>query len=252
MARIRTIKPEFFTSEDVVELSAMARLLYIALWCEADKEGRLCWKTKTFKMRYFPADDCDIDAMCDALVTRGLVCLYGENLAYIPTFKDHQHINPREKESALPSPLPQKGIDASARVTDATVTVETRAGRKEGKGRESTPANLPDGFSEFWDAYGKKKGKEATVREWRKICPDDELVPVIVAAAAAVCASTEERYRKDPERWIKGKHWTDEVAATATVSPINGPKKGDIRIINGVREQFWPGLGYCLATEESA
>lgn len=107
MARIRTIKPEFFTSEDVVELSPFARLLYIALWCEADKEGRLAWKPKTFKMRYFPADDCDIDEMCDALVTRGLVCLYGENLAYVPTFKDHQHINPREKDSALP-PLPTK------------------------------------------------------------------------------------------------------------------------------------------------
>lgn len=252
MARIRTVKPEFFTSEDVVELSAMARLLYIALWCEADKEGRLAWKPKTLKMRYFPADDCDIDTMCNEIVERGLCVIYGDSLAYIPTFKDHQHINPREKESAILPPPPQKEIDASPRVTSATVTVETRAGRKEGKGRESTPANPPDGFGEFWDAYGKKKGKEAAIREWRKICPDEDLIQIIVAAAAAVCSGTEERFRKDPERWIKGKHWTDEVSATASAAPDNGPKKGDIRIINGVREQFWPGLGYCLASEESA
>jgi hypothetical protein len=219
VARIRTIKPEFFTSEDIVELSPLARLLYIAIWCEADKEGRLSWKPKTFKMRYFPADDCNIDAMCDELVTRSLCVLYGDSLAFIPTFKEHQHINPREKESALPSPLPQKGIDASPRVTDEPVTVITRAGRKEGKGREHTPAIPPDGFSEFWDAYGKKKGKEAAIREWRKICPDDELIPVIVAAATTVCAVTEERFRKDPERWIKGRHWTDEIA---TPSQING------------------------------
>jgi hypothetical protein len=128
MARIRTIKPEFFTSEDIVELEPMARLLYIALWCEADKEGRLAWKPKTFKMRYFPADDCNIDALADALVTRDLVCLYGDSLAWIPSFKDHQHINPREKPSVLPDPT-----DAPSRVDDASVTVKARAGRKEGR-----------------------------------------------------------------------------------------------------------------------
>jgi hypothetical protein len=148
MARIRTIKPEFFTSEDIVELDPMARLLYIATWCEADEEGRLVWKPKTFKMRYFPADDVDIDTLCDALVTRGLVCLYGENFAVIPSFKYHQHINPREKESAIPSPNEGK----EARVTDASVTVESRAGRKEGKeGKEIVASKretlIPENFT---------------------------------------------------------------------------------------------------------
>lgn len=138
MARIRTIKPEFFTSEDIVELEPLARLLYIALWCEADKEGRLSWKPKTFKMRYLPADNTDIDALCDALVTRGLVVLYGDGLAYIPTFKDHQHINPREKVSNLPEPTPENTTRPS-RVNDASVT-HREEGRKdigrEGKGKE--------------------------------------------------------------------------------------------------------------------
>lgn len=40
MSHIRTIKPQFFTSEDVVELSLGARLLYIATWCEADRSRR--------------------------------------------------------------------------------------------------------------------------------------------------------------------------------------------------------------------
>jgi len=129
MARIRTVKPEFFTSEDIVELEPLARLLYIALWCEADKEGRFSWKPKTFKMRYFPGDDCNIDTLCDALVTRGLVCLYGENLAHIPSFSEHQHINPREKESTIPGPDEY----LESRVSDASVTVDAHAGRKEGK-----------------------------------------------------------------------------------------------------------------------
>lgn len=108
MARIRTIKPEFFTSADIVALSPLARLLYIALWCEADKEGRMVWKPKTFKLRYLPGDGCDVEALCEELVAHGLVRLYGEGLAWIPSFTRHQHVNPRESASDLPAPEDQK------------------------------------------------------------------------------------------------------------------------------------------------
>jgi hypothetical protein len=177
MARIRTIKPEFFTSEDIVELEPLARLLYIALWCEADKEGRLAWKPKTFKMRYLPIDGCDIDALCDALLTRGLIVTYGDGLAYIPSFKNHQHINPREKDSVLPAPT-QEMLTREPRVNDASVT-DREEGRKEGKGKEgreegaSPPVVLSfqkpekqkpeflDGFTRFWDVWPTTDRKEA-------------------------------------------------------------------------------------------
>ena len=113
MARIRTIKPEFFTSSDIVELSPLARLFYIGLWCEADKEGRMSWKPKTFKMRYFPGDDCSIEALCEELTSAGLVVLYGDGLAHIPFFAKHQHVNPRESASTHGSPghsLPVKAL----------------------------------------------------------------------------------------------------------------------------------------------
>jgi hypothetical protein len=139
VARIRTIKPEFFTSEDVVALSAFARLLYIALWCEADKEGRLVWRPKTFKMRYFPADAVDIDALCGELTSIGLVVLYGEGHAHIPTFTVHQHINPRETASKLPDP----GARAP-RVTTRQTPVTDAQGGREGKGKEGSSSE-PDG-----------------------------------------------------------------------------------------------------------
>jgi hypothetical protein len=118
MARIRTIKPEFFTSEDIVALSPLARLLYIAIWCEADKEGRLQWKPRTLKMRYLPADDCDIVSICCELIEQGLVILYGEGLAYVPGFASHQHVNPRESASALPAP---DGVSPTPRRITASV-----------------------------------------------------------------------------------------------------------------------------------
>jgi hypothetical protein len=134
MARIRTIKPEFFTSEDIVALTPFARLLYVSLWCESDKEGRMVWKPKTFKMRYFPADSIDIDALCDEVVNAGLIVLYGPGYAYIPSFKAHQHINPRESDSQLPDP------DASTTRQPRVGTRQARdsdvQGGREGKGKE--------------------------------------------------------------------------------------------------------------------
>lgn len=138
MARIRTIKPEFFTSEDIVSLSPLARLLYIALWCEADKEGRMAWKPVTFKLRYMPGDNCDINALCSEILERGLVKLYGNGLAYIPTFGRHQHINPRESVSTLPVPpnyvpeLPKK------------ITADIRAEVMERDGHKCVRCNATD------------------------------------------------------------------------------------------------------------
>lgn len=122
MARIRTIKPEFFTSDDICALSPYARLLYIALWCEADREGRLVWTPGVLKRRYLPDDPCDIADVTAELIGRGLVVLYGEGLACIPTFLRHQHVNAREALSKLPPPA-------------GAVSGESRTGR-EGEGRE--------------------------------------------------------------------------------------------------------------------
>ena len=104
MARIRTIKPEFFTSDDICALSPLARLLYVGLWCEADREGRLVWTPGVMKRRYLPDDACDIEVLGAELTGRGLIRLYGEGLACIPSFARHQHVNIREAQSKLPPP----------------------------------------------------------------------------------------------------------------------------------------------------
>ncbi|HAG51728.1 MAG TPA: hypothetical protein DCL42_10415 [Deltaproteobacteria bacterium] len=41
MGRIRYVKPDFFKDEDVAELPDKTKLLYIGLWCFADKSGRI-------------------------------------------------------------------------------------------------------------------------------------------------------------------------------------------------------------------
>lgn len=187
MARIRTIKPEFFTSEDIVALSPLARLLYIAIWCEADKEGRMAWKPRTFKLRYFPGDACDIEALAAELVESGLVVLYGDGLAYVPSFAKHQHINPRESASTLPTPETGTRRDASARVGTRASTVsdgETTR-REEGKGREVKAEPEIDSEPEPADAEPgppvsrKAGGKATTIGTWVAACEaaGEECIP---------------------------------------------------------------------------
>lgn len=223
MARIRTIKPEFFTSEDIVSLSAFARLLYIALWCEADREGRMVWKPKTFKMRYFPADDIDVQALCDEITSAGLIKLYGEGYAYVPAFHAHQHINPRETTSQLPEPSKDDAkTTRKARVNHASPRDSDVQGGREGKG------NIEDAsrrFDVFWSAYPRKVAKEDARKAFDKRSPDDELMAEILKAIAKQSSSADwqkdgGKYVPHPATWLNGARWTDEVGQPAEAGEL--------------------------------
>jgi hypothetical protein len=56
-SRMRTVKPEFWTSEQVVECSPNARLLFIGLWNFCDDSGIHPAATKRLKRDVFPADN---------------------------------------------------------------------------------------------------------------------------------------------------------------------------------------------------
>lgn len=67
-------------------------------------------------------------------------------------------------------------------------------------------------FEEFWDSYGKKRGKAKALKEWQKAKINDELAKILIEQAKKqAIAITDPQFRKDPERWIKGKHWEDEI-----------------------------------------
>lgn len=104
MARIRTIKPQFFTSEDVTALEPLARLLFVGLFTECDREGRVEDRPRTLKMRLLPEDDCDVDALLWSLVDGGLIRRYeanGVNIIQVSGFQKHQKPHPKEAASLL-------------------------------------------------------------------------------------------------------------------------------------------------------
>jgi hypothetical protein len=111
MGRIRTVKPELFSHEELfdaeVETGLPLRLSFIGLFTVADREGRFKWRPRTLKLDVLPHDQVDFSKVLDALSVSGFVTSYevdGERYGYIPSFLDHQVINQREAKSTIPAP----------------------------------------------------------------------------------------------------------------------------------------------------
>lgn len=71
MARIRSIKPEFWTSEQIVECSTSARLLFVGIWTFSDDGGVHPASVRRLKMEVFPADpftDAQMQEWIDELI----------------------------------------------------------------------------------------------------------------------------------------------------------------------------------------
>lgn len=145
MARIRTIKPEFFQHEELfdleIETGLPIRLAFAGLWTQCDREGRFKWRARSLKAQVLPFDECDFSRVLDALTTRGFIRKYtvdGREFGVVTRFKDHQVINNRESKSKIPEPPnPKHGNDL------------TREARVDHAGSEK-----------LMHAQGERKGKE--------------------------------------------------------------------------------------------
>jgi hypothetical protein len=137
VARIRTIKPDFFRHGRLFEAEQAEglplRVAYAGLWTVADREGRFKWDARALKLDCLPYDDVDFGAVLAALDSRGFVVHYtdddGKEYGFIPSWKEHQVVNTREAQSSIPPPSEQ--AQARARTCNPT-----------------TPANLPSGIRE--------------------------------------------------------------------------------------------------------
>lgn len=134
MARIRTIKPDFWQHPRVTRVSRDARLYFLGLLNEADDEGRLRYSGKRLAGVLF-SDDDDVDGrLIDGwtveLENAGLVARYtidGAPLLLVVGFTEHQKIN-RPTPSRLPAPLTESSVSPHGDVDEGSLP--------EGKGRE--------------------------------------------------------------------------------------------------------------------
>lgn len=89
MPKIRGVKPDYWTDEDVVDLSIPARLLFIGLWTYACDNGHLQDKPKQIKMRIFPGDDVNAAELLRELASSGRI-ERADGWITIPNLTEHQ------------------------------------------------------------------------------------------------------------------------------------------------------------------
>src|SRR5687768_11398166 len=110
MARIRTIKPEFFTSLSIADLPLTARLTFIGVWTHVDDEGRCVDDARLIKAAVWPLDDrtsADVEDDLRRLSESSLITRYrvGErSYLEVTSWREHQRIN---------RPTPSKHPDVS-------------------------------------------------------------------------------------------------------------------------------------------
>ncbi len=112
MARIRSIKPEFWDDMWLAQRASRdARLLYIALWNHSDEWARCHGDPRWVKGRCFPFDDDlnlnSIDLLLRELETSGRLVRYtvkGVAYLFLPKLPVHQRLEPNKTPSRLPEP----------------------------------------------------------------------------------------------------------------------------------------------------
>ena len=109
MARIRTIKPSFWSDEAVADLSRDARLLLVGLISSADDEGRFLASHNAISGYVFPHDNsppAKLRSWLDEIEKAGIVRFYSlgrREYGAFPNWNKHQRIS-KPQASALPAP----------------------------------------------------------------------------------------------------------------------------------------------------
>lgn len=184
MARIRTIKPEFWTDEKVVELSPLARLLFIGLWNFADDEGRMVHSPTRIKLQILPADSADVSALLGEIRGKGLIVVYavdGTEYLQIVNFGLHQKVDKR-----TPSKYPSPPTTSAEFPRVVPTEGNGREGIKEGK--EQVPP--PDGGPVWTECLQVLRDQNISEKQSRSflglLCREYEEKVIVDAVKASI------------------------------------------------------------------
>lgn len=99
-------------------------------------------------------------------------------------------------------------------------------------------------FEIFYKAYPKKQAKEAALKAWLKLKPNEALQKIILEAIG-IHKQTEKwqemqgKYIPYPATWLNGKRWTDDVGILYSLQPQNEPEKDWDEMERERMEKLW-------------
>ena len=130
MARIRTLKPEFWADEKLAPLDALTRLVFLGLISMADDAGRLVDSVKQLDGMLFPQTDDTCGPALESLASASRIIRYvsesGQRLIQIAHWARHQRVD-HPNAHVLPGP---SELASTEPYTPAAVAVSSRAPRE--------------------------------------------------------------------------------------------------------------------------
>lgn len=202
------------------KLGEFCQVLFPLLVASSDDFGRLPGDAFTVKNVVLPSSrrrEADFDRALDVIAEVGLIDRYevnGDNYIQINKFDDHQVNLHKRRESSFPESPGTSGKDRP-NLTESNLTESKRTHVRVG---------VSDGFAEFWQAYPKKKAKDAAQKAWGKRRPNSDLLAVMLRALERQTSSPDwhkdsGRYIPFPATWLNRGQWTDEDTETAPDTP---------------------------------
>ena len=185
MARIRTIKPEFWEDEKLAKLPVYARLLFIGTWNFADDNGVLLANPVLMKSHIFPYEDIDISTISDwidTLVENGMLIrttYNGKDYLVIRKFLVHQKINRKSIRINIPLPSVLQVISEYNK-THGVLTEPSLQEREQGIGKRNDGTGMEEEMKEESAPVGRPIHRRRT----RKGCAISEVLQEIAASAS--------------------------------------------------------------------
>lgn len=244
VARIRTIKPDFWTDGKIVKLSPFARLLYIGMWNFAICDnGHVSDDSFKLKLQILPVDDVDVDELLSELIDMGRVVRVtisdGRTFLHVKRLPEHQKTDSRW------SPRCPACVATSSELAETQVSSHeshpnspNHTAVKERKGKESITSEpavsdsrpksrYPAEFERFWSEYPRKEQKGDALKAWQaalKQASNDELIDG--ATRYGRDPNRKSQYTKLPAGWLRADMWLDGPIAGKNSNQVRDGKSG--------------------------
>lgn len=231
MARIRAIKPEFWSSPGIESLDPYARLLYVAMWNWADDNGNGVANARELLGFAFPLDEeitvADLRRwLVDITRVFGVIfyTVAGRSYYSIPSWEKHQKFDRRSKgkypdpdeadSPEVPANKGKRGHSTESHESTSSPRADSVAGIGEQgrveQGRVDT-SPLPQ-FDQFWDLYPRKVGKPDALKAYEKAAKThgEQIIIAGVQRLQLDPNLPERNFIPHPATWLNREGWNDE------------------------------------------
>ena len=239
------------------ELKPNAKLLYGELTALCGKSG-YCWATNEYFADLYGLSVGTISRLIAQLEERGYIRMEmaanakgAERRIYAGVFLAHGEGSCQKEQEPLDEKR-KRGLDEKSNPhnrynntqeydTEHTPhTPQEGGGASQGKRRKPGPKAAPDWkperFAAFWAAYPLGKAKQAAIRAWDKLRPDDALLEEMARGLKRAMVSSQWREGIGvpyASTWLNNRRWEDEDRDIASTTSAPKSRKYHTEIWDG-------------------